>query len=117
MLPRYSDTATPHLARIRIYPIKSLDPVEVQPATIGPTGGLLFDRALAVHSLDGRTVSATRVPAIHLIGATYAPDFSHVTLAVPNHPKNIGPATFEFPGDSEQAAAWFTNFLDQPVKV
>ena len=105
------------LARIQIHPVKSLDPVEVQTATIGSAGSLQFDRAWAVHSLDGRIVSATRVSAMHLIRATYAPDFSQVTLAVPNHPESIESATFAFPHDTEHAAVWFAKFLDQPVMV
>ena len=117
MLTRYSAARTPRLAHIRIHPIKSLDPVEVQTATIGPTGSLLFDRAWAVHSLDGRIVSATRVSTMHLIRAAYAPDFSQVTLTVPNHHKNIEPATLAFPGDTDHAAAWFTKFLGLPVMV
>ena len=107
----------PRLARIQIHPIKTLDPVEVQSATIGPAGSLQFDRAWAVHSLDGRIVSATRVSAMHLIRATYSPDFSQVTLAVPNDPARIEPGTFAFPADTERAAAWFTEFLKQPVML
>jgi uncharacterized protein YcbX len=107
----------PRLAGIRIYPIKSLDPVEIQTATVGPTGSLLFDRAWAVHALDGRIVSATGVSAMHLIRATYTADFSQVTLAVPNHTQSIEAATFAFPSDTEQAAAWFTKFLNQRVMV
>jgi uncharacterized protein YcbX len=107
----------PHLARIQIHPIKTLDPVEVQTATVGPAGSLGFDRAWAVHSLDGRIVSPTRVSAMHLIRAAYAPDFSQVTLTAPNVSENIEPATFAFPGDTEGAAAWFSKFLKQPVMV
>jgi uncharacterized protein YcbX len=107
----------PHLARIQIHPIKTLDPVEVQSATVGPTGSLGFDRAWAVHSLDGRIVSATRVSAMHLIRATYAQDFSQVTLAVPTDPAAIDPSTFAFPGDTEGASAWFAKYLKQPVMV
>lgn len=110
-------TMTPRLAGIRIYPIKSLDPVEVQTTTVGPAGSLNFDRAWAVHSLDGRIVSATRVSAMHLVRATYAPDFSQVTLAAPNQHKNIEPATFAFPGGTGHAAAWFSQFLNQPVML
>lgn len=108
---------TPRLARIQIHPIKTLNPVEVQSATVGPAGSLGFDRAWAVHSLDGRIVSATRVSAMHLIRATYSPDFSQVTLAVPADPVAIEPATFAFPGDPVGASAWFTKYLQQPVMV
>ncbi len=54
---------------------------------------------------------------MHLIRAAYAPDFSQVTLAFPNNPENIEPATFAFPGDTEPASAWLTKCLNQPVMV
>jgi uncharacterized protein YcbX len=110
-------TINPRLARIQIHPIKSLDPVEVQAATIGSAGRLEFDRAWAVCSLDGRIVSATRAPAMHLVRASYAPNFSSVTLRTPNDPRKIPDATFAFPGETTVAAAWFSKFLDQPVMI
>jgi uncharacterized protein YcbX len=103
-------TINPRLARIQIHPIKSLDPVEVQAATIGSAGSLQFDRALAVCVLDGRIVSATRAPAMHLVRASYAPNFSSVARRTPNDPLKIPDTTFAFPGESTAAAAWFSNF-------
>lgn len=107
----------PRLARIQIHPIKSLDPVEVSSATIGSAGSLQFDRAWAICSLDGRIISATRAPSMHLIRASYAPDFSSVTLRTPLDPRKLPDATFEFPADTAAAAAWFSKFLDQPVMI
>jgi uncharacterized protein YcbX len=107
----------PRLARIQIHPIKSLDPVEVSAATIGSAGSLQFDRAWAIYSLDGRLINATRVPTLHLIRATYEPNFATVTVAVPNHRHSITSATFAFPADTASAAAWFSKFLDYPVMV
>jgi uncharacterized protein len=112
-----SNPILPRLARIQIHPIKSLDPVEVSAATIGSVGSLQFDRAWAIYSLDGRLVNATRTPSLHLIRATYAPNFATVTLAVPNHRHSIPGATFAFPADTVSAAAWFGKFLAQPVMV
>jgi uncharacterized protein YcbX len=108
---------TPRLARIQIHPIKSLDPVEIQATIIGLAGSLQFDREWALYSLDGRLINATRTPAMHLIRATYAPDFSRVTLAVPADRRNIPAATFPFPGGTKLAAAWFTQYFEQPVIV
>jgi uncharacterized protein YcbX len=107
----------PRLARIQIHPIKSLDPVEVSAATIGSAGSLQFDRAWAIYSLDGRLINATRVPALHLIRATYGPNFASVTLAIPNDRRNITNATFAFPADTTPAAEWFSKFLGYPVIV
>jgi uncharacterized protein len=112
-----SKPIVPRLARIQTHPIKSLDPVEVAAATIGPASSLQFDRAWAIFSLDGRLVNATRAPALHLIRATYAPNFTSVTLAVPNDRRNISIAKFAFPADNAPAAEWFSEFLGYPVMV
>ena len=112
-----SQPTVPRLAHIQIHPIKSLDPVEVPAATIGPAGSLQFDRAWAIYSLDGRLITATRVPGLHLIRATYAPNFSSVTVAVPSDPRDVPVATFAFPNDTAPAAEWFTDYLGYPVMV
>jgi uncharacterized protein YcbX len=105
------------LARIQIHPIKSLNPVAVPSASIGPAGSLQFDRAWALYTLDGRLVAFSRTPALHQVRATYAPDFSSVTLAAPHLGKNLPSETFAFPADTETASAWFTKYLGHPVMV
>jgi uncharacterized protein YcbX len=107
----------PRLAHIQIHPIKSLDAVDIQATTIGPAGSLQFDRAWALYSLDGRLINATRTPAMHWIRATYGPDFSSVTLAVPADRRNIPAASFAFPGGTESATAWFSQYFEQRVIV
>jgi uncharacterized protein len=107
----------PRLVRIQIHPIKSLDPVEICVATIGPAGSLQFDRAWAIYSLDGRLVNATRAAALHLVRATYDSGFTSVILAVPNDRRNISSATFAFPAATISAAEWFSKFLGYPVMV
>jgi hypothetical protein len=111
-----SKPTAPRLAHIQIHPIKSLDPVEVSAATIGPAGSIQFDRAWAICTLDGRLVTATRAPVLHLVRATYDPNFASVTLAVPDD-RNVPLATFAFPSDTASAAEWFSKFLGYPVMV
>jgi len=102
---------------IRLHPIKSLDPVAVTEARIGPGGGLEHDRAWALFSVDGRWVNGKRTAAIHLIRATYAPDLSSVTLAVPGDRRGIPARTFPFPGGAEDAAEWFSVYFEQQILV
>jgi len=109
--------ASPQLSNIRLHPIKSLDPVHVQAARIGPCGGLQHDRAWALYSVDGKWVNGKRTPAIHLIRAAYAADLSSVTLSVPGDQRKIPSKTFAFPGDTEAAAKWFSTFFEQPILV
>ena len=107
----------PHLAGIRLHPIKSLDPVSVSEARIGPNGGLELDRAWALYSVDGQWINAKRTAAVHLIRAAYGPDLTSVTLSVPGDRRNITPITLAFPGDTERAAEWFSAFCEQTVIV
>ncbi len=112
-----SSPSLPHLANIRLHPIKSLDPVHVKEARIGPGGGLEFDRAWALYSVDGQWVNGKRTAAIHLIRAAFAPDLSSVTLSVPGDQRKIPTTTFAFPSDTAAASNWFSEFFDQPITV
>jgi uncharacterized protein YcbX len=110
-------TMTPRLTGIRLHPIKSLDPVSVCEARIGPGGGLEHDRAWALFSVDGRWVNGKRTAAMHLIRATYARDLSSVTLSVPGDRRQIPSRTFPFPCGSEDAAEWFSVYFEQQILV
>jgi len=112
-----SNGTTPRLTGLRLHPIKSLDAVSVSEARIGPGGGLEHDRAWALYSVDGRWVNSKRTAAMHLIRATYAPDLSSVTLAVPGDRRSIPSRTFPFPGGPEDAAEWFSVYFEQQILV
>jgi len=107
----------PALAKILIYPIKSLDPVELQECRIGPAGGLENDRAWALFSADGQWVNGKRNNLVFMIRAKYAADLSSVTLSAPDDPRKLPEKTFAFPKDTDDAAKWFTTYFDQPVIV
>jgi uncharacterized protein YcbX len=108
---------SPRLANIRLHPIKSLDPMHVKEARIGPGGGLEFDRAWALYSADGQWLNGKRTAAIYLIRAAFAPDVSSVTLSVPGDSRKTPTKTFAFPGDAAAASQWFSKFFEQPVTV
>jgi len=110
-------TPNPRLANIRIHPIKSLDPVSVEEACIGPAGGVALDRAWALYSVDGKWVNGKRTPAVHLIRASYAPDLASVTLTVPADGRRIPRRTFAFPLEYENASEWFSVFFEQQIIV
>ena len=107
----------PRLANIRLHPIKSLDPMHVKEARIGPGGGLEFDRAWALYSADGQWLNGKRTAAIYLIRAAFAPDVSSVTLSVPGDSRKTPTKTFAFPGDTAAASQWFSKFFEQPITV
>ena len=107
----------PRLANIRLHPIKSLDPVSVSEARIGPAGGLELDRAWALYTLDSRWVNSKRTAAIFPIRANFASDLKSVTLSVPGDNREIPAREFAFPADTEEAGEWFSVYFEQRIMV
>jgi uncharacterized protein YcbX len=62
----------PTLDRITVYPMKSLDGVEVAEAQPLPGAGLEHDRRWQFVDLEGRVVNAKRTAILHAIRAEYA---------------------------------------------
>jgi len=112
-----SQLLQPHLASIRLHPIKALDPVVVNEARIGPAGGLELDRAWALYTVDNRWVNGKRALAIFLIRAEFASDVSSVKLSVPGDHRKIPTREFAFPQDHEAAAEWFSVYFEQQIIV
>jgi MOSC domain-containing protein len=107
----------PRLANIRLHPIKSLDPVYVTEARVGPAGGLELDRAWALYTLDNRWVNGKRTAAIFPIRANFGAELKSVTISVPGDSRQIPARKFAFPGDTEEAGAWFSVYFEQRVIV
>jgi uncharacterized protein YcbX len=108
---------TARLANIRLHPIKSLDPVSVTEARIGPAGGLELDRTWALYTVDNRWVNGKRTPAMLRIRAAFAPDLTSVTLSAPDEQRGIPSRQFAFPQDTESAAEWFSVYFEQQIQV
>jgi uncharacterized protein YcbX len=107
----------PRLANIRLHPIKSLDPVSVAEARVGPAGGLDLDRAWALYTVDNRWVNGKRTSAMLRIRADFAVDLSSVTLSAPDDGRGIAPLQVAFPQQTEAAEEWFSAYFEQRVIV
>ncbi len=55
------------VSKILVYPIKSLDPIEVERAQITEKGSLLHDREFALFREDGKVVSAKKEKKLHRV--------------------------------------------------
>lgn len=70
----------PKVARIWIYPIKSLDGLKVPFAPILPSGALTDDRRWAIFGEDEKILNAKRATDFHTLRTTFHPDHSEVDL-------------------------------------
>lgn len=103
----------PHIAKIFIYPIKSLDGVAVDRATVLSGGALQYDRELALIDDHGKFVNAKRQEKIHLVRSQFDLENRIVTLSSPNH----APQVFHLDKERQQMAAWFSDFFGFHVQL
>jgi uncharacterized protein len=73
----------PYVSNILLYPIKSLDAVKVEKATILSSGALKHDREYAIFDDQGRFVNGKRNAKIHLVRSHFTLKDKTVSLEIP----------------------------------
>ena len=91
------------LDRITIFPIKSLDGVDVESARLLSSGALEHDRQFAIVDAAGKFVNGKRTAAIHAIRAEYNLAAMTVRLG--------GAAEFSLREQQTEIAAWLSDAL------
>lgn len=100
------------LARILIFPIKSLDGFAVESASFTAGGILENDRVFAIYDLDGKVVNGKRTARIHELRSTYDPQIREVRLG----PNGRTPQQFQL-DDLTPLGNWLSEFFGFPVMV
>jgi uncharacterized protein len=104
----------PHLARINLYPIKSLDGLHVETAALQSGGSLEFDRQWAIFDAQGAYVNGKRHAAIHLLRSQF--NLQQHTLSL--HEQNSQEiATFHLESDRSALETWLSHYFRFPVTV
>ena len=102
----------PYLARICLYPIKSLPPVSPPQAALLAGGALRHDREWAFFTEDGRVLNGKRTPAIHGLRSVFDLAAGDVCLEAAEGGQT---GRFHLPDDHHALEAWLTYFFGQPV--
>lgn len=101
------------LGRILVYPIKSLDGVEVEAGRIAAGGGLVHDRTYALFDAADRVVNGKRDARLQRVRSAFSGDFAEVELWAEDEPRRARFALAE-PAPVER---WFGEFLGFPVRL
>jgi uncharacterized protein YcbX len=104
----------PQLARISIFPIKSLDGVPVSKAEILPSGALKGDREFAIVDSAGRFVNGKRNDRVHRLRSTFDLDARTVTLWVQD---NVDRIIFDLDRDRRAMGDWLSKYFEQSVQI
>ncbi len=100
------------LTRITVFPIKSLDGVELTSAEILSGGALRHDRRWALLDAEGSFINGKRCQAIHQIRATFGKDYQQVTLGDADRE-----ATFSLNDEATGISDWCGEVLGQTCRL
>lgn len=98
---------TTQLSQIAIFPIKSLDRLQLNSSSLLSSGALKGDREFAIFDAMGVVVNAKRNAAIHKIRSQYEWLNRSVTLSA----TGLMSETFHLDGDRAEIGAWLSEFF------
>jgi len=102
------------LARIDIFPIKSLDGCSLPQVALTSGGALVGDRTHALFDAQQRYINGKRHSAIHALRSRYSDDGTTLHLSGPN----LEPLTAALTDPPAPAlTAWFSRYFQQPVTL
>lgn len=102
----------PTLTKIRIYPIKSLDPVELEHAEVG-VRALRHDREFAILAEDGRFINGKRTGSVNQLKAEY--DLEKYQVRFSNRSAPEAGHSFHLLEDTEKIEAYLSDFFQLKV--
>jgi len=107
-------SATPTVTGLFLYPVKSLDGVRVDVATVLPSGALQGDREFALFDDAGHYVNGKRHEAIHRVRSRF--DLTNRQVAL--HIEGDEPSqTFSLAADEPTLKSWFSQYFGFPVQL
>ncbi len=104
----------PTLTQMTIYPVKSLDGVNVDRAQISTGGALKFDRRWAIVDDRGQIVNAKRIAKIQLIRSQFDLNLGLISLQFPD---NNSTHIFLIASESTELASCLSQFLGFTVQI
>ncbi len=104
------------LSRILIFPVKSLDAVEVAQARVLASGALEHDRTWGFFDTTGKFVNGKRYAAVHRLRSHVDLEARSVTLR-DDSGRGLGSRTFSLERERDRLEGWLRDYFGFPVAV
>jgi uncharacterized protein YcbX len=95
------------LNRLSVFPVKGLDGVDVEAATVLGGGTLRYDREFALFDADGEVLNGKRTARVHDLTTGFDPESGLFRVETPAGDVR----QFDLEADHERAARWFSDFF------
>lgn len=104
----------PTLTEIAVYPIKSLDPVQVDCGATVENGALEHDREFAIFDENDNPVTGKRNELVHRLRLSYELETGDLELSPQNSANRASFNVFE---ERSRINDWLSEFFDEPVEL
>ncbi|SEP82577.1 MOSC domain-containing protein [Natrinema salaciae] len=101
------------LNRLRVYPVKGLDGIDLEAAKILRGGTVAHDREFALFDADGDVVNGKRTDRVHVLETDFDPETGVLEVETPAGETN----RFDLEGDRGAAETWFSDFFDADLSL
>ncbi len=106
---------SPYLARIDIYPVKSLDGMTMPSIEVLPTGALRHDRTFALFDAADKFVNGKRHARIHQVRSRFSNNVSTISVWTNHQDEDV--ATCSLTDGSRELEQWFSHYFGQTITV
>ena len=107
-------TVAPHVARLFIYPIKSLDSIACDRVTVLESGALKGDRTWAMFDTNGNFVNGKRNAKVHSLRAQFDLATDTVVLQIQGTDKT---ARFNLTIERAELCDWLGSYFGFPIEL
>ncbi len=101
------------LERLRAYPVKALDGIDLEQAAILEGGTIEHDREFALFDADGEVINGKRTARVHDLDTGFDPETAVLTVATPDGENR----RFDLENEPETATAWFSEWFDVDLSL
>ncbi|RZV10583.1 hypothetical protein BDK88_1752 [Natrinema hispanicum] len=101
------------LERLRAYPVKALDGIDLERAAVLDGGTIEHDREFALFDADGEVINGKRTARVHDLDTGFDPETAVLTVATPDGEHR----RFDLENEPETATAWFSEWFDVDLSL
>ncbi|WP_137285743.1 MOSC domain-containing protein [Halorussus salinisoli] len=101
------------LERLRVYPVKGLDGIDVETAEVLDGGTLARDREFALFDENGDVINGKRTDRVHELSTDFDPASGEFSVETPDDETR----RFDLYGDRTSAERWFSDFFDADLTL
>ncbi|WP_459191918.1 MOSC domain-containing protein [Halosimplex sp. J119] len=101
------------LERLRVFPVKGLDGIDLEATEILDGGTLRYDREFALFDDEGEVLNGKRTDRVHDLSTDFDTQSGELVVETPDGDRR----TFDLDADSERAEAWLSDFFDVNLEL